>query len=54
MWAKQLFLKFLATKQLINNEFNYCLAKACVINEHCIGILKGKWILLKEIYIQVN
>ena len=34
---------------LENTEFNYCLAKARVRNEHTIGILKNRWSLLHEI-----
>lgn len=29
-------------------EFNFCIAKARVTNEHCIGILKSRWHSLKE------
>ncbi|PLW51107.1 hypothetical protein PCASD_02455 [Puccinia coronata f. sp. avenae] len=32
-----------------NTEFNYCLAKARVRNEHTIGILKNRWSSLHEI-----
>lgn len=31
-----------------NKEFNYCLAKSQVRNEHCIGILKSWWSSLQE------
>ena len=31
-----------------NTEFNYCLAKSRVRNEHCIGILKSRWGSLQE------
>lgn len=37
-----------ATKKLENAAFNYCLAKSRVRNEHCIGILKGRWASLRE------
>lgn len=32
-----------------NVAFNYCLAKSCVRNEHCIVILKGRWASLREL-----
>ena len=31
-----------------NAEFNYCLAKSRVQNEHTIGVLKSWWASLKE------
>ena len=37
-----------------NTEFNYCVAVSRVRNEHCIGILKGRWASLKEVRIQLN
>lgn len=36
-----------------NAEFNYCVAKARVRNEHCIGILKGRWSSLRELRLQL-
>lgn len=35
-------------------QFNVCVAKARVTNEHCIGVLKSRWHSLKEIRIQLN
>lgn len=32
----------------INKEFNFLLAQSRVRNEHCIGILKGRWSCLRE------
>ncbi|PLW33316.1 hypothetical protein PCASD_15530 [Puccinia coronata f. sp. avenae] len=32
-----------------NTEFNYCIAKSRVRNEHTIGILKGQWSSLREL-----
>lgn len=32
-----------------NVAFNYYLACSCVRNEHCIGVLKGRWQSLKEL-----
>ncbi|EFP82451.2 uncharacterized protein PGTG_08407 [Puccinia graminis f. sp. tritici CRL 75-36-700-3] len=32
-----------------NTEFNYCLAKSRVRNEHTIGILKGRWASLQQL-----
>ena len=31
-----------------NTEFNHCIAKACVRNEHAIGILKSRFASLRE------
>lgn len=35
-------------------DFNHYVAKACYINEHCIGILKARWHSLKEIRTQLK
>ncbi|CAM6125032.1 unnamed protein product [Calypogeia fissa] len=35
-------------------NFNTCVAKCRVTNEHCIGVLKSRWHSLKEIRIQLN
>ncbi|KNF00129.1 hypothetical protein PSTG_06541 [Puccinia striiformis f. sp. tritici PST-78] len=40
-----------ASNSSINTEFNYCVAKARVRNEHTIGILKARWSSLREICI---
>ena len=32
-----------------NKEFNYCIAKSRVRNEHTIGILKGRWASLQHL-----
>ena len=32
----------------INSQFNYCVAKARVRNEHTIGVLKSRWYSLRE------
>ncbi|KAI7965720.1 hypothetical protein MJO29_001468 [Puccinia striiformis f. sp. tritici] len=37
-----------ASNSTINTEFNYCVAKARVRNEHTIGILKARWSSLRE------
>ncbi|KAI7964478.1 hypothetical protein MJO29_002576 [Puccinia striiformis f. sp. tritici] len=37
-----------ASNSSINTEFNYCVAKARVRNEHTIGILKARWSSLRE------
>lgn len=37
-----------------NTEFNYCVAKSRVRNEHCIGILKSRWGSLKEMRQQIR
>ncbi|POV95742.1 hypothetical protein PSTT_16077 [Puccinia striiformis] len=37
-----------ASNSSINTEFNYCVAKARVRNEHTIGILKARWSSLQE------
>ncbi|EFP75651.1 uncharacterized protein PGTG_00982 [Puccinia graminis f. sp. tritici CRL 75-36-700-3] len=36
-----------------NKEFNYCIAKARVRNEHSIGILKGRWASLQQLRLLV-
>ena len=38
----------------INTEFNYCIAKARVRNEHTIGIMKGRWALLQELRLSLQ
>ncbi|MBW0556058.1 hypothetical protein O181_095773 [Austropuccinia psidii MF-1] len=38
----------------INTEFNFCLARARVRNEHVIGILKGRWASLRELRLKLN
>lgn len=35
-------------------DFNFCVAKTRVSNEHCIGILKSRWHSLKEIKTQLK
>lgn len=35
-------------------DFNTCIAKCRVTNEHCIGVLKSCWHSLKEIRVQLN
>ncbi|POW06436.1 hypothetical protein PSTT_08985 [Puccinia striiformis] len=37
-----------ASNSSINTEFNYCVAKARVRNEHTIGILKARWSSLQD------
>ena len=37
-----------------NKEFNYCIAKSRVRNEHCIGILKSRWGSLQEMRQQLR
>jgi hypothetical protein len=37
-----------------NKEFNWCVAKARVRNEHCIGILKSRWALLQGLRLSLN
>lgn len=37
-----------------NAEFNYCLARSCVRNEHCIGVLKSRWGSLWEMRQQLH
>jgi hypothetical protein len=37
-----------------NREFNWCVAKARVRNEHCIGILKGRWASLQNLRLAIN
>ncbi|MBW0547618.1 hypothetical protein O181_087333 [Austropuccinia psidii MF-1] len=38
----------------INTEFNFCLARARIQNEHVIGILKGRWASLREMRLKLN
>jgi hypothetical protein len=33
----------------VNAEFNFCIAKSRVWNEHTIGILKGRWASLQHL-----
>lgn len=35
-------------------DFNICVAKCRVTNEHCIGVLKSRWHSLREIRVQLN
>jgi hypothetical protein len=35
-------------------EFNKCVAKCRVTNEHCIGVLKSRWHSLREMRVQLN
>lgn len=37
-----------------DEDFNTCMAKCRVTNEHCIGVLKSCWHSLKEIRVQLN
>jgi len=37
-----------------NTDFNYCLAKSRVRNEHCIGILKGRFASLQQMQQQIR
>ncbi|KAI0995168.1 hypothetical protein K3495_g13013, partial [Podosphaera aphanis] len=37
-----------------NTEFNYLVAKSRVRNEHCIGMLKGRWTSLRELRLRVD
>ncbi|MBW0494362.1 hypothetical protein O181_034077 [Austropuccinia psidii MF-1] len=43
-----------ASNSRINTDFNFCLAKSCVQNEHAIGILKGRWASLREMRLQLH
>ncbi|MBW0503682.1 hypothetical protein O181_043397 [Austropuccinia psidii MF-1] len=43
-----------AANSLTNTEFNFCLAKSRVRNEHAIGILHGKWASLREMQLQLH
>jgi hypothetical protein len=38
----------------VNTEFNYCIAKSCIWNEHTIGILKGRWASLQQLRLALN
>ena len=38
----------------VNTEFNYCIAKSRVRNEHTIGILKGRWALLQQLRLALH
>ncbi|POW16308.1 hypothetical protein PSTT_01455 [Puccinia striiformis] len=42
-----------ASNSTINTEFNYCVAKARVRNEHTIGILKARWSSLREMQLHL-
>lgn len=35
-------------------DFNTCVAKCWVVNEHCIGVLKSRWHSLKNLRTQLN
>jgi hypothetical protein len=37
-----------------NKDFNFCLAKSRVRNEHCIGVLKSRWGSLREMRQQIR
>ncbi|EFP75138.1 uncharacterized protein PGTG_01731 [Puccinia graminis f. sp. tritici CRL 75-36-700-3] len=37
-----------------NTEFNYCLARSRVRNEHTIGILKGRWASLQHLRLAIQ
>ena len=37
-----------------NASFNHCIAKSRVRNEHCIGVLKGRWASLREMRQQIR
>ncbi|EFP83358.2 uncharacterized protein PGTG_08544 [Puccinia graminis f. sp. tritici CRL 75-36-700-3] len=37
-----------------NTEFNYCLARSRVQNEHTIGILKGRWASLQQLQLAIQ
>ncbi|EFP78485.2 uncharacterized protein PGTG_04441 [Puccinia graminis f. sp. tritici CRL 75-36-700-3] len=39
---------------LENTEFNYCLARSRVRNEHTIGILKGRWASLQHLRLAIQ
>ncbi|GMF27024.1 unnamed protein product [Phytophthora fragariaefolia] len=41
-------------KGLDNEDFNTCVAHVRVVNEHTIGVLKGRWSSLKELRIQIR
>ncbi|MBW0564335.1 hypothetical protein O181_104050, partial [Austropuccinia psidii MF-1] len=43
-----------AANSHINTDFNFCLAKSRVQNEHAIGILKGQWASLIEMRLQLH
>ncbi|KAE8952841.1 hypothetical protein PF011_g32582 [Phytophthora fragariae] len=34
--------------------FNMCIAHVRVVNEHTIGVLKGRWACLRELRVQLN
>jgi hypothetical protein len=46
--------KALLSKVHRNTEFNYCLAKSRVRNKHTIGILKGRWASLQQLWLSLN
>ncbi|EFP79523.1 uncharacterized protein PGTG_05844 [Puccinia graminis f. sp. tritici CRL 75-36-700-3] len=37
-----------------NSDFNYCLARSRVRNEHTIGILKGRWASLQHLQLAIQ
>jgi hypothetical protein len=43
-----------AANDHFNSFFNTCLAKSRVRNEHCIGILKGRWGSLQQLRNQIR
>lgn len=38
----------------LREDFNFCVAKARVTNEHCIGVLKSRWHSLRELLMQLK
>ncbi|PLW17065.1 hypothetical protein PCANC_11859 [Puccinia coronata f. sp. avenae] len=38
----------------VNTEFNFCIARSRVRNEHTIGILKGRWASLQHLRLALN
>ncbi|EHS64701.1 uncharacterized protein PGTG_22337 [Puccinia graminis f. sp. tritici CRL 75-36-700-3] len=43
-----------ASNKRENADFNYCLAKSRVRNEHTIGILKGRWASLQQLRLHLH
>lgn len=39
---------------IARENFNICVAKACVTNKHCIGVLKSQWYSQRELRVQLN
>lgn len=46
--------KALASNVLGNAEFNFCLARSRIRNEHYIGLLKSRWASLREMRQQIR